>query len=255
MRRACWLLLLAVSVAAAQTSFEVAAVKPIDPNAPRKMVGIEYYADGRLVISGFSLHALMDAAYARPYWQVTTPEKWMDQDEFLIEAKVPESAGITNRRHTLFEIDDERTRGMLRSLLAERFKVKVRVDSRPGDVYLVTRSGKPLAMTERAMAAKERDASRGSIGYAGAKWTISATTMADFVQFLSTYVLRAPVEDRTGLTGIYDYRQRDPDVDPDYRDPNPSMLRFIQELGLKLDKTRGIVETLVVEAASKPGEN
>jgi uncharacterized protein (TIGR03435 family) len=62
---------------------------------------------------------------------------------------------------------------------------------------------------------------------------------------------QAPVLDQTGLTGAFDYRQTVPDSDPEF-DHNTSFLRFISELGLKLDKSRGPIEILVIDSAAKP---
>jgi len=64
-----------------------------------------------------------------------------------------------------------------------------------------------------------------------------------------------PVIDKTGLTGEYDFRLEwasEQAADSTL----PSLFTAIQEqLGLKLESTRGPVEMVVVEAASNASEN
>ena len=69
------------------------------------------------------------------------------------------------------------------------------------------------------------------------------------------------VVDRTGMTGSWDFEltfapeNRGPDAPP--ADPNaPSFFTAIQEqLGLKLESTKGPVEVLVIDSVEKPTED
>jgi uncharacterized protein (TIGR03435 family) len=42
---------------------------------------------------------------------------------------------------------------------------------------------------------------------------------------------------------------------PNASDPNPSLFTAIQELGLRLESTKGPVEVLVIDSVQKPTEN
>jgi uncharacterized protein (TIGR03435 family) len=70
-----------------------------------------------------------------------------------------------------------------------------------------------------------------------------------------------PVSDKTGLTGKYDfvlkYKGRwDRDRPADDLDPMPPMDRALQEeLGLKVEATKGPVKVLVIDHIDKPSEN
>jgi len=76
--------------------------------------------------------------------------------------------------------------------------------------------------------------------------------------------LGRPVVDSTGLTGKYDFKLQ---WVPDESQPNgggeiqppdftgPSIFYAIQELGLKLEATKGPVEVLVIDSVEKPSEN
>jgi uncharacterized protein (TIGR03435 family) len=72
-------------------------------------------------------------------------------------------------------------------------------------------------------------------------------------------LLKAPVVDRTGLTGTFDLhlrfieegRRLEADLEP-----GPSLTQAIQEeMGLKLEKTIGPVEVLVIDHMEKPTQN
>jgi uncharacterized protein (TIGR03435 family) len=72
-------------------------------------------------------------------------------------------------------------------------------------------------------------------------------------------LLKAHVVDRTGLTGTYDLHVR---YIPDDRkleaelEPGPSLTQAIhEELGLKLEKSKGSVEVLVIDHMEKPSQN
>ena len=70
-----------------------------------------------------------------------------------------------------------------------------------------------------------------------------------------------PVIDKTGLTGKYDFVLRykgrwDRDRDAEDLDPMPPMDRALQEeLGLKVEGTKGLVKMLVIDLIDKPSEN
>jgi Protein of unknown function (DUF3738) len=105
--------------------FEVASIKLIPPGAPRQ-TGIEVYPGGRVVIYGAGLKALTATAFHLSYWQVSGGDAWTAEDGYNIEAKPPEGLqrNIKDLRHTLFDIEDVRLRGMLQALLIDRFHLK-----------------------------------------------------------------------------------------------------------------------------------
>jgi uncharacterized protein (TIGR03435 family) len=247
-----WLALSPITHLAAQ-EFEVASIKSIEPNAPRS-VGIQIQPGARVVISGLSLKALVAAAFGLSYWQVSGGEPWTEHDSYIVEAvpdrQVRESTG--DLRHTLFTIEDERLRKMLQALLIARFQLRVHQEKKAGDVYLLQRSGKPLKLRASEAGA---DAGFGSIGYAGGAWVMTATTMPQLATFASAHVLRTPVRDETGLSGSFDYRQSVPDAEPKYGDNSDSFRRLLPELGLKLERVKGMVDVLVIDSAAKPSPN
>ena len=79
--------------------------------------------------------------------------------------------------------------------------------------------------------------------------------MPQLAKVASDYVLHAPVLDRTELSGSFDYKQRLPDLEPNYSDNSDSFLRLIPELGLKLERSKGPVEIFVIDYVGKPSPN
>jgi uncharacterized protein (TIGR03435 family) len=77
--------------------------------------------------------------------------------------------------------------------------------------------------------------------------------MAEFQRFLTAQTQRVVI-DRTGLEGAWDFELTftSPDVTAVSADA-PSLFTALQEqLGLKLDATRGPVEVLVVDRVERP---
>ena len=79
--------------------------------------------------------------------------------------------------------------------------------------------------------------------------------MPQLAKFAADNILHAPVLDRTELSGSFDYKQPQPDAEPNYSDNSDSFLRFIPELGLKLERGKGPVEIFVIDHAAKPSPN
>src|SRR5262249_8213147 len=242
----------------AQEAFEAATIKPVEPNVPHS-VGIKVYPGGRIVASTLSLKVLIAAAFRLSYWQISGGDAWVEQDEYNLEAKPAANLqpAITNLRHSLFGIEEERLRAMLQTLLVDRFQLKFHRQTKTGDVYILERSGKPLGLRPAEVAPPDSDAtpqqsSFGSIGYVGGSWGLSSYSMAQLAKLASDYVLHLPGSDRTGLTGAFDYKQFTPDLEPNYSDHSESFRRLLAELGLKLERAKGSIETFVIDRASKP---
>jgi uncharacterized protein (TIGR03435 family) len=241
--------------------FEVASIKPVDPNAFHT-VGINVFPGGRVVLSGMPLKALICAAFRLSYWQIAGGDGWTAKDAYDIEAKPPESLQprIRDLRHTLFGIEDESLRRMLQAMLVERFQLQFHRESKTGDVYTLERNGKSLQLHASELQAPSGDSaaaprSFGSIGYANARWTIAATAMPQLAKFASDYVVHAPVVDGTELSGSFDYRQPVADSEPNYADNTDSFLRLLAEVGLKLVRSRGPVEIFGIDHAARPSSD
>ncbi|SPE40583.1 Peptidase M56, BlaR1 (modular protein) [Candidatus Sulfopaludibacter sp. SbA3] len=249
------------STAAQLPQFEVASVKRTDPSVMH-MMGARVYPGGRLEIFGVNLKSLVATAFGLANWQVSGGEAWTEKENYDIEAKPPESlqSSIKSLRYSWYEIRDKQLRAMLQSLLISRFQLQFHHETRTGDVYLLEQSGKTLRLhpVEIPSAADDPESSRGfeSVGYAGGQWDITDAGMPYLAKFASSFIFHVPILDRTGLTGQYHYRQAVPDAEPKYGgDQSDSFRSFLAEMGLKMERTKGPVETIVIDHAATPSPN
>jgi len=185
-----------------------------------------------------------------------------------VSAKPPDSgeAARPDARYTLFHIDDPRLRALLQTLLMERFQLHIHLETRTGSIYLLERSGDKLALqpakaalhSESEDGAADQNASmpngEGSIGGAGG-WAIFDTTMPQLAQYASDFILHRPVIDRTELSGAWNYwATRDP-PDMPVDEHNKTFLDVLHQTGLKLERSEGPVESIVIDGAQPPSEN
>jgi uncharacterized protein (TIGR03435 family) len=238
---------------AALPEFEVASVKPTDLRG-EIIVGTSVYPGGRVKILGCELQALIRIAFHLTTQRITGGAAWTDQIKYDVEALAPKELAITDLRYNLFEISDERLRQMLQALLIRRFQLESHTATESADVYILqSGGGKP--------GFHETSAANSSTGHVRILWNkrqlaLDAATMPQLAKFLSG-VLGAPVLDQTGLTGRFDYTPER--ADPDSPDPSVDMaaaaLNFVRELHLKLQRTKGPVESFVIDGAEKPSPN
>jgi uncharacterized protein (TIGR03435 family) len=170
---------------------------------------------------------------------------------------------------------------MLRSLLEERFQLKVHRETRELPMYdlVVAKGGLKIKLSEdQTLPDPAQLAQRGrrgaatgpvrgrvgiSIGEAGNVFqvTMSGTgiSIPVLINQLQQGVDRAIV-DKTGIEGLYDVSIKfsippGPNGTPTDADIYVSMLSVIQELGLKLEATKGTNSVLVIDHVRKPKEN
>jgi uncharacterized protein (TIGR03435 family) len=236
--------------------FEVATIKPA---AGTQSMGVNVDPGGRIQINGLSLKGLIATAFNLSYWQISGGDEWTEKVDYDLEAKPPENlrAQFTNLRHSLFTIDDPQLRTMLQSLLIDRFRLIFHRETKTGDVYLLEKSGKPIKLKP----ARDRSTGdhptadpgwSGDIDFVGGQFSMYNTSMPQFAQFASSMVLHKPVIDRTGLTGSYDYYSP---MHAEQSEFDDSFMLLIPELGLKLERAKGPVETFVIDHVEKPSQN
>ena len=261
--------------------FEVASIKPSDPNTQ----GITFRnMPGRLEINGATLRVLIEQAYDIRDFQISGGPKWIDSDRFDVSAKIE---GGANPHPDLTNIPDqrkqmERQRKRLQSLLADRFQLKIRRETKEMQAYVLTTAKNGSKLKEAKLEEptpvdnKAQLPPRGPgirVGYG--RITGQFITLDFLAQILAQQVGR-PVIDTTGLTGSYDFalewtpdpaQGQGPGMMPAPGLPRPdvqasadaggtSLFAAIQEqLGLKLDSQKAPVEIIVIENVEKPSEN
>jgi len=264
---------LAQSQPSAPLAFDAASVKPSksgDPRAPSMIL-----PGGRFAATNNTLRALILNAYgifASPYLLSGGPS-WIDSERYDVDAKAEASAIPADAPSTVLW---EKTRLMLRRMLAERFKLSIRRETREMPVYelVVGKNGPKLKKADR-----DCDASAIACrGFSGNPRQLSglAVDMSDLALVLSSNSDR-PVLDKTGVQGVFDIKlqwnpfadsvqpaeglQRSPQAEArEGPAPDPGSLPTLftaleQQLGLRLESRKGPVETYVIDHVERPSEN
>jgi uncharacterized protein (TIGR03435 family) len=163
---------------------------------------------------------------------------------------------------------------MVQVLLEDRFKLLLSKAPRQADIYTlgVARSDGRLGPDLRSQPDAVCDARRASASAAGTVLLLPpvpaggarpnmggvCTTIAALVANLQSS-LRTTVIDRTGLTGLWDYTltySGEPRSTPDSANGAPSLFAAVQEqLGLKLERQRGLVDAFVIKSVEPPTDN
>jgi uncharacterized protein (TIGR03435 family) len=237
----------AAGLLCAQPSFEVASIKlhpePISYSADPSVKG------NRVVATASTLRDLITSAYHIRYDQLLGGPSWIGSDHYDVEAKVDGGREIT--------MDQMRT--MLQALLAERFHLQIHREMREVPMYALVVSKNGPKLKESASTDEPTGRITGN-GSGRMHMTVAKGTMAQLALRLSGNGAERPVMDKTGLNGIYTYQldwlRGMPSGTAGPESDVPSLFVALQEqLGLKLEPTKGSSETIVIDHADKPSAN
>jgi uncharacterized protein (TIGR03435 family) len=267
-------------------AFEVASIKLSKNPDPRSM-RMQFQPGGRFSTTAVPLRLLVSEAYRIPFQSpriLTTPEfdaamPALAPGQFDIEAVAPQGAIPAGATET---VQADIMRRMLQSLLADRFKLVVRRETKELPVYAIV-IGKNGPKLKNADVQEKDCASRIGKpdvipchefnGGRGRGLHTDAANIADVAQFVENWAGR-PVVDKTGLTGLFNIQttgwrpqetipiQPRPDGQPPsteqqaFADPStPTLVDIFEQLGLKLEAQRVPVETLTLVSVQRPTEN
>jgi uncharacterized protein (TIGR03435 family) len=263
-------------------TFEVASIRPGSrtlttlPNG-MQVIGAMQGGPGTsdpetLTINSLPLKSIVLRAYGVQAYQLSGPE-WIVTSRYDIKAKVP--AGTTKEQLNL----------MLQSLLEERFSLKLHHETRELPAYnlVVGKNGLklrnsvsldgcssgvvpvgavPCAEESRAAAQNgitKSATTQGLIMTAPRGITTGRGVNIGSLAAMVQRQLAGPVViDKTGLTDTYDFRMEFASVNVTTQDdsPLPSIFTALEkDLGLKLESTRTLVDTLIIDQISKPTDN
>lgn len=247
---------------------------------------------GRLNWSGATLHDLIATAYDVKRIQVTGPD-WIDTERYDIVAKVPDGASKDDVKLMWQSLLAERF-GLVFHREQKEFTVEELTVAKGGPKLKVTdidaNAPAPAAPDVLPPDGPKRDAngfpqldrpgqaimiSPGPNGQPLAHLVAKAQTMANLADLLGMQ-LNKPVVDKTGLTQKYDYNiEFTPDLSgmpapppgafgpppgatagDAAAEPGTNLVAAIQQLGLRLNSTKGKLDVLVIDKAVKtPTEN
>jgi bla regulator protein blaR1 len=252
-------------------AFEVASVK-LNQSGERRM-GSRIEPGGRYMAQNVPLYWLIADAYRVPFQssRLSGGPEWIRSERYDIEAKpekgsIPAGATSTVREARIME--------MLKALLAERFQLKMRRESKEIPVYVlaVGKNGPKLqkaAIEEKDCTDKPPDKGLPCHMFNGGQGRGlhgDAVTMADLVLFVENWSDR-PMIDRTDLKELYNIqtdgwipmqpRQGAPSAeDQDMADPiRPTLFMVLDRLGLKLEPQKAPVDRWIIEGVERPTGN
>jgi uncharacterized protein (TIGR03435 family) len=195
---------------------------------------------------------MIERAYGVSHVQQIGGPDWIRREPYTIVATIPE--GIANT--------PANTNVMIRSLLADRFKLVMRDETRELPVFALVhaRGDRALGPHLKPVAAecllpgntcsRRAITNRGSIEFRN-------QPLLELVRELEFGVNR-PIVDRTGLAGHYDLSVKyseDPLAAAGVSEL-PSLFTALQEqLGLRLVSTRAPVKVLVIDSIERPTED
>jgi uncharacterized protein (TIGR03435 family) len=263
-------------------SFDVAVIKPSAPNEKHFSNSLDgnvltFHHAAPLMLIYFAYDIDMDRFVNQP--------PWLNQDFYTVTAKPSvDSAPRPPGQGSSLEIDDYKE--MMRSLLADRFKLAVHLEDRPGDGYTLTASNpkmKKADPTVRASCSLGGVADPSNPASYFRQITCRNITMSQFVDQLYQIeggfgeYIKSPVLDATGLTGGYDFVLKfsppsalkapapapasaatsiEAPAPTDSSDVISLFDAINKQLGLKLEKQRRPVPSLVIDhMEEKPTDN
>ena len=268
--------------AAADARFELASIRRNTSNVPL-FASPRMQPGGRMVATNVSLHLLVRVAYNLEENQIVGGPAWVTETTFDLAAQASPTTTM------------EQARAMLRTLLAERFRLATHIEQRQLPVYVLFRESTdrlgPQLRRSGADCAPPRTSGalgggpvagpggpppppggtplgvRGA-GGSGCGWNFApgelsarASTMDALAGHLSQVVDR-PVINRTALDGTFDidlsYAVLDPAAGGDVQSASaaPSIVTALREqLRLRLDADRAPVDVLVIDRVEPPTSN
>jgi uncharacterized protein (TIGR03435 family) len=243
-------------------TFDVAVVRLAPPPDANFHVSVSSPPhSSRFEATNLPIKALIQIAYGFDAPVVGAPD-WVANTFYDINARSDEAADARLAKLTDNEVRLEK-RNAIRVLLADRLGLKTHLETRNSAIYnlVVAKGGVkmqavPLPPAGEAPAVPppanvQAHGSRHGLEFVGTNSGMRAISGA-----LSSMV-EAPVVDKTGLTGTYNYTlQFGREWSANDPDSWPSIFTAVQEqLGLKLEAEHEAVPNLVVDHIAKPSEN
>jgi uncharacterized protein (TIGR03435 family) len=237
--------------------FEVATIKPSNLDWPGGGRYMRMQTAHQFVARNYTLRVILAAAYNLTPRAVSGGPAWIDSDRFDIVAEAPGQVRPTT---------DEQM-SMLRKLLSERFSLTFHREPKEFSIYALTvaKNG-PKLMEAAPVTSPEGSPPLVFVLYPdGARLAARDATMAELAWVFQRSALDRPVVDKTGLSGRYDF---DLEWTPDETQfagnvptgnpepPKPDLFTAMQQqLGLRLEATRGPIAALVVDQVERPSAN
>ena len=175
-----------ITFAQSRPSFETATVTPFI-GSTRIPPTFQDLPDGKLVVTGYPLQNLIAEAWGIPEERIEGRRDWMNSARFSITAQASGNP------------DKAETRRMLKTLLEDKFKVKVHTETRELPVFIMTVAKGGLKLYSWSGG----NGPSGLVCMEKCRWEAYGIDSSKLAGLLSM-MTRATVIDESGLTGRFD---------------------------------------------------
>ncbi len=241
----------------ANSWFEVATIKPSPPGT--RGGGLGPSPGGRFTAHNTTLDGLLRFAYGLNRNQIENEPGWFETDRFDIVAKA-DMSGAPNMAQQ---------RMMMQKLIADRLSLRFHRERREGTVFaLAVQSSGSSKLTPSRSDPNGPSPAEMAQRPGHLHLTVTNVNMETFASGLQGNIVDRPVIDRTGLSGRFDITldwtpdefqspslgvtERAPDSGAAFPDLHTALR---DQLGLKLESTKGLVEIFVIDHIERPSEN
>jgi uncharacterized protein (TIGR03435 family) len=258
-------LLLASPAVAQSQAFEVVSIKPAGSGDPRNM-RMRVLANGDLNASAVPVLWLVHYAYdvpVNPSPRLSGLPGW--RETYDIEAKAPANAvplGLPESEKR------GRMQGMIRGLLADRFKLVMRAEQKTTPVYALTVASGGLNLQKSTITEKDcildtstPESCHTFIAGRGHPLNARAINMDDLARYIENWT-DLPVVNRTAVSGLFAVETQGwtpmglpppPPGTPAVRfDDLPTIFTVLRKLGLELKQQEATVPVYTVEHIERP---
>lgn len=208
-------------------------------------------------------NVICDAYKVLPFQCLGGPA-WLGADRYDIDAK-PDSAVAEQLMKLSWKERGPIQQRMQQELLADRLKLRTHFETREMTIFELVIAKGGLKMQEAKPGDGYANGLRRGDGkpFGGRVFMMGNGSITAQGMALDNLVLNLPgltghlVENKTGLTGVYDFTLHYSATDPAPPDSRaPSIYTALEEqLGLKLEPKKGPVKVLVIDHVERPSEN
>jgi uncharacterized protein (TIGR03435 family) len=191
----------------------------------------------RISLRGATMTHLISVAYDIAQDRIVNGPKWIDVDRFDVIAAAPQAASVSELQQ------------MLKSLLAERFELKIRRAEIPAAVYVLTETKRGLLKSSTSdhdgecVHPVDNSVNRVCMG-------VSIARLAEMLPTLAPAYFDSPIVDRTGDRGRYDFNLKW--TGRAMLGANPESVSLYdylgKELGIKVQKGSEPMPAILVES-------
>lgn len=253
-------------------SYEVATIKPLDPNTASGMVKLPPGAS----LSPLSLRRYIMNAYGAIYPpQVVGGPDWLNKDAYVIHGKVPDDLQTAFQQMTREERADQ-TRMMQQRLLSDRFHLKAHFETRILPVYELVPAKGGLKIVEVPAPPEPKPGTPpmrflpGDPLPPGSSTTVDSRGLRVFngraikmellARIIGGEIGERPLVDRTGFTGSFDVTDLTWEpldaADATSQPEGASLPGALKEkLGIRLVPAKDPIEVLVIDSIERPTPN